>query len=154
MTYLKSMVLNAFIFFIIVGVVWASHLLDTFFGWISYGSPLVTVLGIMILLVGFFFRFWATGSFYKQDIAVLRPDAQHALVITGPYKWTRNPLYVGIVTLTFGCALILGSYAGLITTVLVFLFWDSWARFHEEKTLEQAFGEQYRQYKLRVRRWL
>lgn len=154
MAYLKSIVLNAFIFAIIVGVVWLAHSLDAFFSWENYASPLVITLGIVVLLVGFFFRFWATGSFYKQDIAVLRPDAQHALVITGPYRWTRNPLYVGIVALTLGCALVLGSYAGLIATIFVFLFWDSWARFHEEKTLEQAFGDEYRKYKHQVRRWL
>lgn len=154
MIYLKSIILNVFIFAIVLAVVWTAHQLDTVFGWSSYASPIIAVFGMAVLLVGFFFRFWASGVFYRHDIAVLRPDAQHQLVTTGPYAWTRNPLYVGIALLTLGCAIVMGSYAGLIATVLVFLMWDLWIRFHEEETLEKAFGGEYREYKRKVRRWL
>ena len=81
-------------------------------------------------------------------------DPATALVTGGLYRYTRNPMYLGMVLLLVGVAIALGSL-GAWLPIPVFV-WIIQARFivGEERFLEQTFGESYVAYKRGVRRWL
>lgn len=77
-----------------------------------------------------------------------------ALVMRGPYRVTRNPMYVGLCLLYLGLALLVNSFWPLLLFPVVILLAQRWVIVHEEAYLERKFGDEYRTYKMRVRRWL
>ena len=76
------------------------------------------------------------------------------LLIEGPYKFTRNPMYLMMILVCAGAALVLASAWVLILSPLCALIIHLTAIRHEEAHLEQKFGESYRRYKREVRRWI
>jgi protein-S-isoprenylcysteine O-methyltransferase Ste14 len=85
---------------------------------------------------------------------VISLSPQGSLITSGPYRFTRNPLYLGgNVFIFFGAALVLGSPTALVVTALHLPLVDLMIR-REERQMEQAFGEQFLSYKRRVRRWI
>lgn len=72
----------------------------------------------------------------------------------GPFKVSRNPMYLQMVLVCIGFAVILWNVWILLLSVLCALLLQHLVIFHEETYLENKFGEQYRDYKRRVRRWL
>ena len=93
-------------------------------------------------------RFRRAGT----SMVPMRPTT--ALVTSGPYHFTRNPMYVGMGFLYAGLALSLGVIWALPLLPLVLLAIDRLVIAREERYLEGKFGEEYRDYKRRVRRWL
>jgi protein-S-isoprenylcysteine O-methyltransferase Ste14 len=84
---------------------------------------------------------------------VISLQPQNSLITTGPYRYSRNPLYLGgNVFCFFGAALLLGSPTAVLLTILHLPFVDLMIR-REEKQLQRKFGEDFRIYKGKVRRW-
>ena len=155
MKYLKTIVLNLFLIIApSVAVALLTVRLDKLLGLQSYNSTFAFALGVLFLTVGLIFRFWASFAFYDNYLAVLWMKPQQSLVTSGPYKFSRNPLYIGIIGIFLGAVLMAGSISGIVLTVLLFLAWDVWVRFGEEKDMEKTFGDTYREYKNRVPRWI
>jgi len=77
-----------------------------------------------------------------------------ALVAYGPYAFTRNPMYVGMVTITLGVALLVGAPLLFAAPVLLFLLDNFVIIPFEEAKMERQFGDAYRAYKGKVRRWI
>jgi protein-S-isoprenylcysteine O-methyltransferase Ste14 len=112
---------------VIVGlaIAYLGTLVDPLVGASRFGSTPAKAAGVVLLALGF-----------------------------GPYRLSRNPLYLGgNVFIFFGGALLLGSVTALIATALHLPLIDLFIR-REERQLERDFGEQWRGYKQRVRRWL
>ena len=82
----------------------------------------------------------------------LRPTT--ALVVRGPYRVTRNPMYLGLALLYLGLALPVNSLWPLVAFPIAILLIDRWVIGREEAYLEQKFGDAYRAYQGQVRRWL
>ena len=79
--------------------------------------------------------------------------AEH-LVTSGPFSFTRNPIYLGNTTLTIGIGLIVGSIWFLMAALLAAFVTQAVTIVHEEKYLKARFGRRYHDYALRVRRWI
>ena len=77
-----------------------------------------------------------------------------SLVTTGPFRFSRNPLYLSLTLLFAGLSLILNSLWGLIALAPVLAILHFGVILREERYLEAKFGESYRQYRTQVRRWL
>ena len=85
-------------------------------------------------------------------VIALQPQA--TLLTSGPYRFSRNPLYLGgNVFIFFVAALLFGSPTALVATALHLPLVDRFIR-REEAQLERNFGDEWRSYKPRVRRWL
>ena len=85
----------------------------------------------------------------------VRPDrAATRLVTDGPYRFSRNPLYLALTLMYAGIALIANSIWALLLLVPLTAFMTWFVIGREEAHLLRAFGEEYQQYKMRVRRWL
>jgi protein-S-isoprenylcysteine O-methyltransferase Ste14 len=111
-------------------------------------------LGAMLLAAGVWFNLWADYVFRKAETAVKPFEASRTLVVHGPFRITRHPMYVGMVFALLGVFVALGSIspAFVIPVFIVVML----VRFilPEERHLEEQFGHEYREYKRRVRRWL
>jgi len=83
-----------------------------------------------------------------------QPSPATALVTTGPYRYTRNPMYLGLAFLYAGIALAFGLLWALAALPVVLLVVDRVVIPPEERHLEAQFGDEYRAYKSRVRRWI
>jgi len=77
-----------------------------------------------------------------------------ALVLHGPYRFTRNPIYLGFAALYLGLALLVNSLWPLLLLPAVIALVQTHVIAREEAYLEARFGEEYRTYKARVRRWI
>jgi protein-S-isoprenylcysteine O-methyltransferase Ste14 len=77
-----------------------------------------------------------------------------ALVFDGPYRFTRNPMYLGMAAVYVGLAFVLGLMWAFVFLPLVLLTVDRLVIAREERYLERKFGEEYVAYKGRVRRWI
>ena len=120
----------------------------------GFRSPLTVAPALLLLTIGFLLRVWATFYFYKQHLRVISLVPQQTLITSGPYRFSRNPLYLGgNVLIFFGAALLLGSPTALFITVIHLPLMDLFIR-REEKQLERDFGEEWIRYRNRVRRWL
>jgi protein-S-isoprenylcysteine O-methyltransferase Ste14 len=97
---------------------------------------------------------WSLWLFGRHETGLLPGQATHAMIEEGPYRLSRNPLYVGLLALYLGLALLRPTLWGLLlfpTAVLLV----SWGAIRpEERFLHQRFGQQYDDYAARVRRWL
>lgn len=77
-----------------------------------------------------------------------------ALVAQGPYRFTRNPMYLGLALVYLGVALLLNAAWPLVLFPVAIMLVERWVIAREEVYLERRFGDAYRAYKARVRRWL
>lgn len=96
----------------------------------------------------------AAGGRFRTRATTVHPwRVPSALVIEGPYAWTRNPMYLGLALGTLGLALLVGTAPMLLAPALFVLAMDRYVIPWEERTLEATFGEAYQRYKARVGRW-
>jgi protein-S-isoprenylcysteine O-methyltransferase Ste14 len=151
---LKSILHNIGV--VIVGFALADFgtIVDSLLGFPAFASTLVKAVGLLLVLLGFLIRVWATVHFYEHKMRVISLEPQKALITSGPYRFSRNPLYLGgNIFIFFGAALLFGSPTALLATAIHLPLMDLFIR-REEKQLERVFGSAWREYKKKVRRWL
>jgi protein-S-isoprenylcysteine O-methyltransferase Ste14 len=116
--------------------------------------PLLRVSGLPLVILGFMLGVGALIAFRRvRKLHRLHASATR-LVTLGIYRFTRNPVYLGFVLMLVGLLLNAGSYWGiLLAPILVFLF-NRLVIEPEEVFLTQKFGDEYRSYQSKVRRWI
>jgi protein-S-isoprenylcysteine O-methyltransferase Ste14 len=150
----KSVLHNIGVVIVGLAVAFIGTRLDLLLEIRDFKSELTLVAGSLLLIAGFLLRVWATFYFYRERMKVISLSSQRALITAGPYRFSRNPLYLGgNVFIFLGAALLLGSPAAVLIAIIHLPFMDLFIR-REERQLERDFGEQWRQYRKRVRRWL
>jgi protein-S-isoprenylcysteine O-methyltransferase Ste14 len=97
---------------------------------------------------------WALWLFHRHRTGLLPGQATEAMIEEGPYRMSRNPLYVGMLALYLGIALLVPTFWGLVLfpAAVGLVLWG--AILPEERFLHARFGEPYDAYRARVRRWL
>jgi protein-S-isoprenylcysteine O-methyltransferase Ste14 len=96
----------------------------------------------------------AMRHFSRAGTQVAPSRGATALVTTGPYRWSRNPMYLGMAVLHAALAVAFGVLWALVTLAAVLLVVDRGIIVREERHLNGRFGQQYRDYRAHVRRWL
>jgi len=151
---LKSILHNIGVVLVGLAVAYLGTMVDSVLGVSTFAFPLAKVVAWLLLALGFLVRVWATVYFYAHRMRVISLKPQRALITSGPYRFSRNPLYLGgNVFVFFGAALLLGSPTALFVTAIHLPLIDRFIR-REEEQLEREFGDEWRSYKKRVRRWL
>jgi protein-S-isoprenylcysteine O-methyltransferase Ste14 len=114
----------------------------------------VPVLGGALVALGFSFMMWARILFTSRHtpLFVGRPSSQ--LVCEGPFRFSRNPMYVGVLVFLVGLALWIGTWPFYMAVPVAFLFLNFFHIPREERLLREVFGERYLAYSEKVRRWL
>jgi protein-S-isoprenylcysteine O-methyltransferase Ste14 len=112
------------------------------------------LLGLLLVAGGVGLMFYAAALFAARDTTKNPYGEPTAFVLNVPYTFTRNPMYVGLTTVLLGFAVFFASPVMLLAPIVFVLVIDRALIPHEEKTLERSFGQQYLDYKTRVRRWI
>ncbi len=136
----------------VIGAVLAWLWLDAVAGWHGPQRPTV---GVALILAGSLMVSWCFGLFAFHGEGSPHPYVAKTkrLVITGPYRYVRNPMMWGVGALLIGLALTLGS-VGLWFGIALFVVYGAFfVPLHEERDMQRRFGDEYRQYCREVPRW-
>jgi protein-S-isoprenylcysteine O-methyltransferase Ste14 len=116
--------------------------------------PPLTYPGTLLIIIGFSVVIWAATAFGRFGTPIKPFEESTHLVTGGMYRATRNPMYLGMVVILLGIAVLFGTISPLIP--IPFFVWLIQTNFirHEEAALERTFGVEYMEYKRSVRRWL
>ncbi|MBZ5740920.1 methyltransferase family protein [Nocardioides mangrovi] len=131
-------------------------------GWIvtaGWGDPIDLgswrlPVGCVLLLLFAVWNGWSLWLFARHETGLLPGQETTALMIRGPYRLSRNPLYVGLLALYLAIALLVPSFWALVLfpVAVALVLWG--AILPEERFLHERFGAPYDDYRRRVRRWL
>jgi protein-S-isoprenylcysteine O-methyltransferase Ste14 len=111
-------------------------------------------LGLIVLLPGIIILLQSGASFLKAKTGLLPFSEATTLVTGGMYRFSRNPMYLGMVLFLLGVALCLGSLSALIPVAVYAWIIDRQFIRNEEIFLTGIFGDEFREYMKRVRRWI
>lgn len=109
---------------------------------------------VILVVLGFLLEGEAAERFRQKKTAIEPWKPSTALATTGSYRFSRNPIYLGMAVIYAGIALGLDSPLGLALLAPCLVVIDLYVIRREERYLEARFGADYLQYKARVRRWL
>lgn len=113
-----------------------------------------TMIGIGLIVFGLVFSMYPSSLFAKEKTEILPTSETNRVLITyGPYKWSRNPMYVGMVAMLLGAAVWVGTFPLYAAVVVYFCIFNFVIIPFEEGKLHRIFGEEYAAYKGKVRRW-
>ena len=115
---------------------------------VEWGIGSLLVAGGLVLLL------WFNTSFSRKGTAVEPWKPTTAIVTSGPYRFTRNPAYLGMALTYVGIALLSSAVWVLVPLPFVLAVIDRGVIAREERYLERKFGEEYLSYKRTVRRWV
>jgi len=112
------------------------------------------VAAVLCIAVGVTIAVWSVGLFHRERTSFVPIKPTTTLVIYGPYRFTRNPMYLGLVCVYLGIALWFGIFWALILLPAVMALIQRYVIIREEQYLERKFGGEYLKYKADVRRWI
>ncbi len=116
--------------------------------------PPVTYLGAALIVLGIASGAGPVIDFKRSETTVIPFKESSELVVSGMYKLSRNPMYLGMLLILLGVATLTGSLSPYVMAVLFVPILNRRVIRHEEVMLEDRFGDSYRSYKDRVRRWI
>ena len=112
-------------------------------------------LGSLIVMCGAILALWSIFSFIFSGKGTPAPfDPPRNLVSSGPFKYVRNPMYIGAGMALIGAAVFFQSYIMFGYGIAFFLFFHGFVIFYEEPTLKKEFGSDYEAYCNKVNRWI
>lgn len=112
------------------------------------------VLGLLLVTGGVGLSCYASAIFAARDTTKNPYGEPSTFVAAAPYTFTRNPMYLGLAVALLGCAVFFDSIVMLLGPAVFYAAIDTIVIPREEETMLARFGDQYREYKGRVRRWL
>jgi protein-S-isoprenylcysteine O-methyltransferase Ste14 len=112
-------------------------------------------VGVVAIAIGVVFLLHAFVQFAARGIGTPAPIAptKH-LVVTGAYRYVRNPMYLAVLSIIFGQALLFWSVGVAVYGVGVFILVATFVRLYEEPTLKETYGAEYERYCAHVPRWI
>ena len=111
------------------------------------------IFGWILILIGFGIMFTALIAFILARTAIMPNLPAKRLLTSGPYRLSRNPMYVGLTIAYVGGILLTNIGWCLLILIVVLIVFEKVIIPHEERYLQSAFGEVYSEYANRVRRW-
>lgn len=122
------------------------------------GSPLMgppwNGLGLIVMILGVGLAGWSAKLFAKANTSTKSDQPVNALVTSGPYRFSRNPMYIGMVISLCGLAMVMSVMTPWIVPPLLIILLDRLFVQREEKQLREKFGRTYTDYCAQVRRWI
>lgn len=112
------------------------------------------LLGGALVVAGFVFMMWARILFTSRKTTLFVGTLSSQLVCEGPFRFSRNPMYVGVLVSLLGLALWIGTVPMYLAVPFTFMTFNFFHIPREERILRESFGERYLAYSKDVRRWL
>jgi protein-S-isoprenylcysteine O-methyltransferase Ste14 len=120
----------------------------------SSGTIVVLILGLVTITSGLSVGAIALRAMTRAGVSPLPWRTPGKLVVDGPFRFSRNPLYVSLTLMYIGISVAVNTFWPLPLLVFAVAIVDRRTILREERLLEKTFGEEYRRYKARVRRWI
>ena len=121
--------------------------------WI-WNSPWRFLVGGILLILGVWLNVDANLAFKRHNTPAQPWKRTSQLVLDGPYRFTRNPIYLSFAIFYVGLATVFNCIPALVLLIPLMVGFDRYQVIREERYLEGRFGEEYRRYKGKVRRWV
>jgi protein-S-isoprenylcysteine O-methyltransferase Ste14 len=123
---------------------------------LDFRFPARSVSSVGLALIGVLTCLAGVGSFRRAKTTVnpMKPDAASSLVVSGIYRYTRNPMYLGFLLILLGWAAFLANLLALLLLPAYVLYMNRFQISPEERALASLFPQDYAEYRGRVRRWL
>ncbi len=112
------------------------------------------ILGTIGIMAGLLLVIPAIYQFIRTKNTLITVKPAHSLQHSGIYRFSRNPMYLGLLLLYVGLAFLIGNWWTLLFVPLLIVIVTYFVIRPEEKYLGRAFGESYRAYRRKVRRWI
>ena len=110
--------------------------------------------GLLFLLSGIVLAASAARLFSKANTGIVPFSESTKLVVIGAYRFTRNPMYLGMFFCLIGVTLLVNNVLGLLVLLLFFFIIRQKFVLKEEVQMQETFGDDYAQFKARIRRWI
>ena len=122
----------------------------------EFNLEFLTMLSFIFYFAGLTVLILAVGMFKKQNTTVnpIKIENASSLVTSGIFKYSRNPMYLGMVIILFGLALMFNLVGGILFVFLFMIYITKFQIRPEEEVMERLFGEDFIKYKHKVRMWL
>ena len=148
---MKTKIPPPIIALVMIAIIYLSSLIiePITFGYQTLISILVVVIGLACAIPSF--RLFAK---HQTTISPFTPSETSALVTDGMYRYSRNPMYLGLVLLNIAATIFFGTWLGIITVATFIFLLNLLQIIPEEEALIDIFGEEYIGYKKKVRRWI
>lgn len=133
--------------------IYGSNLLFPQFRSESFGGGLAASI---FFTIGAGLLVWSGQTFRKHRTTVnpLRPDRATTLVTSGPYRFTRNPMYLAMVLFLWAGFTYVGNWTGLAVVMFCLIYFDIVQIAAEEQAMESNFGDDWTAYTGKVRKWI
>tara|TARA_Y100000741_G_scaffold244158_1_gene187306 strand:- start:59 stop:505 length:447 start_codon:yes stop_codon:yes gene_type:complete len=120
---------------------------------LSYSNDRIS---LFLLILGLFVFISAVRSFRKQKTTVnpLEPKQASSLVISGIFKYSRNPMYLGMLIILLSLSFKFNLLGGIVISLFFYLFITRFQIFPEEEAMNELFGDEFIKYSNRTRRWI
>lgn len=110
--------------------------------------------GLVLIIVGIYLNLSADNNFKRNSTTVKPFQESNALIVNGVFKFTRNPMYLGMTLILLGESILLGTLSSFTVPVTFLLIMQYRFIKTEESMLKETFGEEYIKYQQRTRRWM
>ena len=135
---------------LLVSVILQIILLFTF----PVSTDLSSLLGLIFLLAGVFLVFFSFRFMRKMETTFIPDGTPKKLISSGPFKISRNPIYLGMFLILFGIAFLMSSLSAAIIAIVFGLIINFTWIAYEEKKLKELFTKDWENYSAKVRRWI
>src|SRR4051812_30920875 len=122
--------------------------------WTGGWAAPVAIVAAIVILSGVIVLLDAFVRFARADGTPAPPMPTGHLVVVGPYRYVRNPMYLAVLAIIVGQALLFGSWGALLYAGVVLLAVVLFVLGYEQPTLEDEYGEEYREFRRNVRAWI
>ena len=122
----------------------------------NYVFEYQSILGIATFISGLMILFSAVSLFKEKETTVnpMNPEKASSLVVDGVFKYTRNPMYLGLLLVLVGISIILSLTGGFFFILLFILYINLFQIIPEENAMVDLFKDEFLEYKKNVRRWI
>jgi protein-S-isoprenylcysteine O-methyltransferase Ste14 len=119
-----------------------------------FGDTVGRWCGLLLVVLGAGILAWGRNSLVSGGTNVDPTLPTASIVTSGPYQFSRNPLYVGLTSIFVGLTLTMNTWWGIVALIPLVMVMHNAVVLREERYLAEKFGESYRQYRAKVRRYL
>lgn len=111
-------------------------------------------IGYILAGLGLALPAWASYTFKQAQTNIMPYNDPDHMVTSGPFRFSRNPMYLGMLLVLFGAFVKIGYWENIVFPVIFFAVANWWYIPFEEQRMKAAFGANFTSYKQKVRRWL